>query len=319
MASYLCILLIGYGSIGRRHCANLQRLAPTVKIVVVEPDRGRYVLAPKIEFVTDWPQLGRSFDLCVICSPNNLHAQHIEMAQNIARFIFVEKPFLDRIPSDVTGFTSAITCPLMVACNYRFEPGLLLVKQALAQGCIGRPLHVFAEYGNYLPDWRPGFDYRRNYGASRANGGGVTLDRIHELDFLSWLFGPVTAVRGYPISTGQLEINTEDMIDIVLSFAHGMQGVVHVNYLRRTYHSSMRILGSVGTLTWNFSPSVVVVEKEDGIEYLRHVEVPDTNEMYLEQMRYVLICLECGHAPINGPTEALEILDTALAARDGRS
>ena len=80
---------------------------------------------------------------------------------------------------------------MRVVCNMRFHPAVAALRHALPM--IGKPLFAQAHYGNYLPDMRPGADYRTLYCASAAAGGGVILDAIHEIDYLIWLFGAVAA------------------------------------------------------------------------------------------------------------------------------
>ena len=104
---------------------------------------------------------------------------------------------------------------LMVGYNFRFYPPLQAMRQALVEGCIGRLISLRAEAGQYLPDWRPGSDYRQGASARRELGGGVVLELSHELDYIRWLGGEVESVGALVGKLSDLEIEVEDTAEIV--------------------------------------------------------------------------------------------------------
>ena len=58
---------------------------------------------------------------------------------------------------------------------------------------------VRAMCSSYLPEWRPGVDWKKCYSAHADMGGGVDIDLIHEWDYLTYLFGfphNVYSIRG---------------------------------------------------------------------------------------------------------------------------
>ena len=64
---------------------------------------------------------------------------------------------------------------------------------------------------SYLPDWRPGQDYRKTYSAHKDLGGGVSIDLIHEWDYLTWLFGMPTECHSMINKVSNLEIDSDDL------------------------------------------------------------------------------------------------------------
>jgi predicted dehydrogenase len=88
----------------------------------------------------------------------------------------------------------------------RLHPNLLWLKSFLEAGELGDLFYCRAAVGQYLPDWRPSQDYRMSYSAS-ATCGGVILDLVHELDLVTWLFGPIEAVHAMTARTECLEID----------------------------------------------------------------------------------------------------------------
>ncbi len=84
------------------------------------------------------------------------------------------------------------------SCTMRFHPAVQLMRERLAQGTIGRPLAFTHHVGQYLPDWHPWEDYRTYYVSRRETGAAREIVPF-ELNWLTYLFGPVTdvaALRG---------------------------------------------------------------------------------------------------------------------------
>jgi len=316
------LLLCGFGSIGRRHLRNAQTLLPAgATWTIVEPERSAWVSEPGVRFAASLEEAAGEHDVALVCSPTALHAAHIAAIADRVGAIFIEKPLAhDRAALEAIRATlSRRGIPVMVGCNYRFEAGLLEVRRLLVEGAVGRALSVRAEYGQWLPRWRPQQDYRLGYAARRATGGGIVLDRIHELDYVLWLAGPVTDVKAFHGKLSTLEIETEDTAEVLLRFASGAIGSVHVDYLQHEYVCALKIIGERGTIEWRFRPTVVRVVREDGAAQIAYEDAtPDVNAMYVAELRHFFDCVRTGAPPTNGLDEAATTLETALAVLEAR-
>jgi len=130
----------------------------------------------------------------------------------------------------------------------RFHPAISTLKDNLE--AIGKPYFARAHFGNYLPDMRPGIDYRELYCAQRDKGGGLALDCIHEIDYLMWLFGPVNKVKGINCKLSELEIDVEDYTSLCLKHDSNVVSEIHLDYLRPFKGRGCEIVGEKGILLW---------------------------------------------------------------------
>lgn len=107
-------LIIGLGSMGKRHLHNLRRLRPNDTFITVDTDlsRGADYQYPSAELVRD--------SLVYICSPTQWHSIHATFAsQYNPAGIFIEKPLF---PSVVYGQkVNWPDCPIAVGYMYRFH------------------------------------------------------------------------------------------------------------------------------------------------------------------------------------------------------
>ncbi len=127
------------------------------------------------------------------------------------------------------------------------------MKQLLDEKRLGKLLFARVHCGSYLPDWRPGTDYRQNYAAREETGGGCILDCIHEIDLARWYLGEVEEVSCTAGHLSALEIDTEDVAILVCRHSNGAISEIHLDYVQRTYERGCQIVGEKGTIFWDFT------------------------------------------------------------------
>ena len=96
-----------------------------------------------------------------------------------------------------------------VCLRCRHEPALATgdrrLKRLVESGELGAVIRGAFWFGYDLRRWRPGVDYRESYSARADLGGGIVLDAIHELDYMSWLLGPPRAVTAVTARVSELK------------------------------------------------------------------------------------------------------------------
>jgi predicted dehydrogenase len=312
------ILVVGCGSIGQRHLRNLHALGVTA-LSAVDPDPARTDVV-RAGGVTVHATLDEALkaapDAALICTPPHLHLDGARAAISAGAHVFVEKPLAVTLAGvdDVLALAATRGRLFAVGYNLRFHPTVREVKGLVDAGAVGRPLLVRLEFGQYLPDWRPRQDYRAGYNARAAMGGGILLDASHELDCARWLCGEVKGVSAMAGKLSDLDIDVEDAAIVHLRFAGGVLGSVHLDSLQRTYARGGKLIGSDGTLEWDFAHGVRVFTPAHGT-WTEHRIVADPNEMYVEELRHFLACVRDNVAPLVSGHDGRRALEIALAAR----
>ncbi|MBV9464147.1 MAG: Gfo/Idh/MocA family oxidoreductase [Verrucomicrobiae bacterium] len=315
-------LVVGAGSIGSRHLKNL--LALGVKDVEVcepsEPARARlktWFSGPVHSKLSKG--LASRPDVALITTPTHLHIAAALECARAGCHLFIEKP----LSHELAGLEELQTTLnekeriCLVGCNMRFHPGLSLLKQCLAERKIGKVWGVRIEFGHYLPNWRPGKDFRKTYSANSKEGGGVILDCIHELDYARWFFGHVTSCVAYAPKTSILNIDVEENVDMVLQTRHNAWIEIHLDYLQKAYRRRCSVSGEGGALEWDWHIPGVRWFHAETKEWapLGADQKFEVNDMYVEEMRHFLRCLSKKEEPIQNLKRGAEVLCLALALK----
>lgn len=312
------------GSIGRRHIKNLQTLG-VKQIGAIDPSfRNPTSKNPSPSFggVGFRPSLKQAlkekWDAVFICSPSSTH---MKIALDVAKTktpMFIEKP----LSHTLAGLGQLQKAgqnikPIMTGYNIDFHPQFQKIKALLAKKTLGKVWGVRAEFGQYLPDWRPKTDYSKSYSAKKALGGGILLDDIHEINSLYNLFGPVKKVFGLTAKQSNLKIETEDYVEAILQFENGIIGQVHMDYLQRDYSRHLKIIGEKGALVWDLGSAKLDLfpAAEKKWQTIDKIENFDWNTTYLAEAKEFLQCLKAKKNPSSGLQRGIETLKIALAIK----
>jgi predicted dehydrogenase len=313
------ILVSGAGSIGMRHARNLGVLGEA-SIAIAEPDAERLKAAKTelgVRAFADIREALKEFHptIVFICSPTKEHVPQALLAVMSGADVFIEKPVSHSLEGMEELETAARDRIAMIGCNMRFHPGPKQVKQLLDAGEIGTVKRARIHAASYLPDWRPGSDYRKNYSADPAQGGAI-LDFIHEIDLALWYAGPATLSAASVKPATAIGLSVDGEAAMTLAHASGAVSDVTVSFVKKGYERGCDIEGSDGRIVWTFGRGVQLLGA-DGAEkkFFAEPEEFDFNQVYVDEIRYFLGCSERRAQTFSSLREGKAALTIALAAR----
>lgn len=315
------VLIAGAGSIGKRHAQNAKALSKDVRVFDADVE--------KSDFKSYEEALAWGPHAVVIATPHRTHIPLASQAVKAGAHVLIEKPISDRVDgvADFLAQADAAGRKVFVVCNMRFHPAVQALKSNLER--IGNIYYARAHFGNYLPNMRPGADYRTLYCSNKDQGGGIILDGIHEIDYLSWLFGSVNHVSCEAEKISDLDIDVEDYAAMAMKHANGVRSEIHMDYLQQCKRRGCEIAGSKGTLLWESegkNPEFCRVRFYDADggawQALYENKALDINEAYKILMDKFLSVIEMRNDDLLTGRKALEDLKVALAmlksASEGR-
>ena len=322
------VLVIGLGSIGRRHGRNFAELGHDVAGFDLKRESREWFerdIGSTITFDSIDGAIADGADIAVIASPNCFHLEQSLLCAQAGMHLLVEKPMsttadgLDELAAVVRS--KQLIC--MLGSNWKFHPGLMRLKQIIDSGELGQIVAVQSIGGQYLPDWHPWEDYRQMYSSRSDLSGGVLLD-CHDIDYLTWLMGPIKSVNCRMINTNTLEISTSDLAAISMEFESGALGSAQIDYLQRPNARRVHISGSQGTAIWDFSEQHVRsfnAESDKWSEY-KLATTYDLNQMYVDELNDFISCIEEGRMPKTPIDQAMHVMAvfdaiSSSAANDG--
>ena len=301
------ILIVGLGSIGKRHVRLLHEIDPKIEVIVLRHKERQESLAPGIsQCVTSIDEaLNYEPQAAILSNPASLH---IDIAKKLVKkgvHLLIEKP----ISNSSVGVEELIElCKvnntiLMVGYNLRFLPSLLKFRSLLDNNICGRVCSVRTEVGQHLASWRPDSDYRQNVSANAALGGGVLLELSHEIDYLRWLFAEIDWVNAIQLKQSNLEIDVEDTAHIILGFDHDLGEVpivatLNMDFIRHDSTRSCMVIGEKGTLRWNGVEGTVKYFEGGKSEWQLLFESPnERDQSFSSELKHFLNCIATGDAP----------------------
>lgn len=300
------VCFVGIGSIAKRHIRNLYQICKktNVDLTIDALRRSNGFFFEKPEFISkiyySADDLPDDYDAIFVTNPTEYHADTLIQLHNHGKHFFIEKPIaslktIDRLKDFIPRQDSVY----YVACPMRYTNVIRYIKKEIKPEKV---LSVRSISSSYLPDWRPGTDYRDTYSAHRDLGGGVAIDLIHEWDYLSFLFGMPTEVKSFIGKVSNLEIDSDDFAIYIARFSNNMIAELHLDYFGRK---------TIRTIELYTDEETILGDLEAGkVHYLKAGTVVDCRE---ERDEYQQRELQHFIDAINGKTRSQNSISEALS------
>lgn len=287
--------IIGTGFIGPVHLEALRRLGIQVTALCDVGDRAA-VAARRLGIphaFADYQAMLAAPDLDVvhITAPNRFHCAMALAAVAAGRHVVCEKPLAmtTRETARVVEAVHGARTVFAVNYNVRFYPAVLQLRQLVAQGELGKIIHV---NGSYFQDWLfKDTDY--NWRLLPEEGGrlrAVADIGTHWMDTVSFILGariravfadlgtfhktrrrPLGEVETFTTARSGLRyasypVKTEDFASVLLEFSSGARGNLAVSQVAAGRKNSIRfeIYGSNQSAWWDSeSPETLKLGRRD--------------------------------------------------------
>lgn len=266
MSKHYNIAFIGLGSIAKRHimnvCDYILSCGNTFSIDLYRSSIDRPIAEEILPFVNKSylysSEVQRDYDMVFITNPTSLHLEAALKFRTHTKSLFIEKPVFNGYEIDDAIIKKLDEIPSYVACPLHYNPVLQYVKQNID---LSKVISVRAMSSSYLPDWRPGQDYRQTYSAHADLGGGVDIDLIHEWDYLTWIFGMPTQCLGIAGTFSNLEIDSNDTA-LYIAKNDKMTFELHLDYFGRKTQRTLDIFTHDDTIQCNLIAGTISYLKE---------------------------------------------------------
>ncbi len=217
----MIVLVVGYGSIGKKHCKILNQIKKIKKIFVLTKQKIPNYLY-RCNNLSSIKKINP--DYIIISSQTKKHYENLRYLNNILsnKIILVEKPLFEKYHK-----FKKLKNKVFVGYNLRFHPVIDKIKKIIKNKKI-YSINSFCL--SNLKKWRKGRVYSQSSSAKKSEGGGVILDLSHEFDFISWIFGKMNLIKSINKKLSNLKINTEDYLSLISNTEKKIFIQINLNY-----------------------------------------------------------------------------------------
>ncbi len=272
------VALIGYNFMGRAHSNAYRqvrpffapRLTPRLKVLCGRNASAVAAAAVRLgweESATDWREVIRRDDIGLvdISTPGDSHAEIAIAAAKAGKAVLCEKPLANTVREAKAMLLAATKAGVvhMLCHNYRRAPAVMLARQIIKDGRLGRIYHY---RGTYLQDWLIDPDFPLTWRLRKEIAGSGALGDLaaHSVDLARFLVGEITEVtaaletfvKERPLegqSRKKGKVTVDDASAAVVRFANGALGTIEATRMApgRKNHNRFEINGSLGSLAFD--------------------------------------------------------------------
>ena len=166
------VLVVGYGSMGKRRIRLLQRLIGDVHFVCVDRDPRRLEQARKAGH-QGHENLGQAIDhlpdLAFVCTSPGHHAEIILQLVNARINVFTELNLVDKDYDSIMAKAEENKTTIFMSSTMLYDKRIMAIDKIVKKH--KKPVTYIYHVGQYLPDWHPWESYKDFFiGKKETNG-----------------------------------------------------------------------------------------------------------------------------------------------------
>ena len=164
-----------------------------------------------------------SIDAVVLATPHTMHTEQIIAAARAGKHVFTEKPLGLSLADSAAAVAACAEhkVTLAVGYNWRFQPALQEIRRMLADGRLGKLLHI---EGNFCGPsaYRFGREHWRQ-DRDEVPAGGMTGRGVHVVDAMLYLAGAIDTVFAQSFRLAQ-DFGADDTTSMLFRFRSSATG-----------------------------------------------------------------------------------------------
>ena len=251
----LKVLVVGCGSIGRRHMQVLTEIGVTqiagCDSSSVQREQIRK-LFPEVNLYTNYGQSLDEWapDAVFILTPTSMHLSMATEALVHNAHVFIEKPLSNTSigVDELEDLAAKKNLKVMIGFCFRYHEVILRAKKFVEEGAIGRIINIRAHMGEHFPTVQP--NYLNMYYAKYSGA----FELVHDLDLAIWLANQsVEETYGVFGSYSDIGIEAPDSVDLLLKFEDRLVSNIHLDFFQKPRRRSLEIIGTTGIVIVEFS------------------------------------------------------------------
>lgn len=309
------VLVVGCGSIGRRH-ARLLAEFPQVEVLVCdtleENLRAALEEAPGSRGFRDFEAaLAAEPDAVYVCTPNHLHRPMAIAALEAGCHVMCEKPIADTIENAEAIAEAAAAADTMLTVGYslRSHAGLRRLLELVRSGICGNIIGGRAMVGTYFTLMCATTPYRM------TEPNALIIDYTHLFDYLRLLIGPIVRVSAESATLGELEMMPRpNVFSALLTHESGALSQFHADYVQHPQRHITEIFGDEATLMYDWQQYELRIYHRDRPGYEVETVVTARDDIYRVEAADFLQQIHGNRVPTCTAEEGVAALRAAMAA-----
>lgn len=245
------ILVIGYGSMGKRRIRILRELIPDVEIICVDKNHER-IRQAKENNITVYQDLEyalrRKPDAAFVCTSPGNHGEIITKLVSAEINVFTELNLTDKDYDKIISLSKERNVIVFMSSTMLYNKQVQIIDEYVKKQ--NKSLAYIYHVGQYLPDWHPWESYKDFFVGKRETNGVREIFAI-QLPWIINTFGPIESLSVNRQNCTDLEIDFPDTVIVNFKHKNGNIGVFAADTVSRKAAARLEVIGEGLHIFWN--------------------------------------------------------------------